>query len=308
MTRFLKGHGTENDFVLLDDPDGLLDVTPDLVRRLCDRQRGLGGDGLIRVVRSAALGQPGPEWFMDYRNADGSVSEMCGNGVRVFTAALLRLGHVDLPDGGELAVATRAGVKTVRRTKDDFGTDLGPWRVDGGTTAVAAGADLTVTAHGLPPLPGLGVNVGNPHVVVVLPDEQTLAAVDLTVAPVVEPEQPDGINVEFVVPLHHAASLVDQQPDEPDTPGHLAMRVYERGVGETRSCGTGAVAAVIAARVWAGPMAPATWAVDVPGGRLQVDVPGADLAAGQVVVLSGPAVLVADGELLEVGAVARSTR
>src|SRR5690348_822143 len=118
--RFSKGHGTENDFVVLPDPDGTLDLTPARVAALCDRRRGIGADGVLRVVRWAALGTgtgsdpepvPGVEWFMDYRNADGSIAEMCGNGVRVFARYLEHAGW--LP-GAETAVGTRAGVRTVR--------------------------------------------------------------------------------------------------------------------------------------------------------------------------------------------------
>ncbi|HVH21524.1 MAG TPA: diaminopimelate epimerase, partial [Pseudonocardia sp.] len=96
--QFSKGHGTENDFVLLPDPDGRLELTPGRVAALCDRRRGLGADGLLRVVRWAALGaggpapEPGVEWFMDYRNADGGVAEMCGNGVRVYARYLAERG------------------------------------------------------------------------------------------------------------------------------------------------------------------------------------------------------------------------
>src|SRR5690606_4355068 len=98
-----KGHGTRNDFVLLDDPDGALDLGPALVRALADRRSGVGGDGVIRLVRSAHAPDAGPAlaedpratWFMDYRNADGSVAEMCGNGVRVVAALAERTGAWD---------------------------------------------------------------------------------------------------------------------------------------------------------------------------------------------------------------------
>src|SRR3954470_21672596 len=136
--RVAKGHGTENDFVLVLDADGARDVTPELVAALCDRRAGLGGDGVIRVVRTAALGLPGDaEWFMDYRNGDGSVAEMCGNGIRVFVAYLLREGLVTLADGDVLAVGTRAGTKHVRRDGDRLAADLGPWSVTGGGVSVA---------------------------------------------------------------------------------------------------------------------------------------------------------------------------
>jgi len=285
---FVKGHGTQNDFVLVPDIDGDLDLPASVVAALCDRRAGIGGDGLIRVIRSAALpegvAQAGEaEWFMDYRNADGSPAEMCGNGVRVFVRYLAEAGLVRLGDGDEVRVGTRAGVKRVRRDGDGFIVDLGPWRVAGGGSAAAAGADVTVHLPGEHlGLPGLSVDTGNPHVVVALPDGARLAAADLSRPPAVEPDPPAGTNVELVVPV-------------PDARAHLRMRVYERGVGETRSCGTGTAAAVLAARVWAGDLAPDDWEVDVPGGRLQVRAPHGQLLAGSSVELSGPAVLVAGG-------------
>jgi diaminopimelate epimerase len=291
---FAKGHGTQNDFVLVDDPDGTFDLSPEGIRELCDRRRGLGADGVIRVVRTAGSGIAGapqgpgaPEWFMDYWNADGSVAEMCGNGIRVFVAHLLRRGWIDLPSGSTIDIATRAGTKTVSRSGELYAADLGPWFLPGGPHAVAAGGDAKVTLPGMPPLPGLSVNIGNPHVVVVLPDTAALAAVDLSVPPVVEPAPAGGVNVELVVPLHESGSAE----------GHIAMRVHERGSGETRSCGTGAVAAAVATRAWGGGSAPDIWQVDVPGGRLGVSITGTT-TDGDVGELAGPATIVADGLLL----------
>jgi diaminopimelate epimerase len=298
--RFAKGHGTQNDFVLIPDPDGLLDLDAATVAGWCDRRAGLGGDGLIRVVRTQAAGEARPapapaeleastpEWFMDYRNADGSLAEMCGNGLRVFVAYLQHLGLVALADGDQLTVATRAGVKRVRREGDVLAADLGPWHIPGGAGSAAVGADVEVSVPGLPPaLPGLSVDVGNPHVVLALPDVDRLVGADLTLAPAVTPVPEHGTNVELVVPLHDATAAT----------GHLRMRVHERGVGETRSCGTGAVAAVLAARVWAGEGAPHRWHVEVPGGRLRVTVPRGSLLDGDAVELAGPAVVVAEGTL-----------
>jgi diaminopimelate epimerase len=295
---FAKGHGTENDFVLVPDLDGRLDLTPALVVALCDRQAGIGGNGVIRVVRSAALPEGVPladraEWFMDYRNADGSTAEMCGNGIRVFVAYLRHLGLVDLGDGDALPVGTRAGVLSVRRDGDLLAADLGPWRIVGGEKAVVAGYDAGVSVRGLGvdgapvTLPGLSVHVGNPHTVLALPGLAALAAADLGAAPHVEPVPAAGTNVELTVPLHESGAGI----------GHLRMRVHERGVGETRSCGTGAAAAALATRAWAGPTAPRTWWVDVPGGRLRVTVGSDDVLAGPGVELAGPAAIVAEGTL-----------
>jgi diaminopimelate epimerase len=292
--RFAKGHGTQNDFVLLPDAGGAFDPTPEQVAALCDRRAGIGGDGLIRAVPATALDAGrglAAEWFMDYRNADGSVAEMCGNGLRVFVAYLEHLGWVRLADGEEIAVGTRAGVKRVRRDGGLLAADLGSWIVAGGAEAVEAGSDVLVGVAGeRTHLPGLSIDVGNPHVVVALPDVERLRYADLRSAPTVDPVPPNGTNVELVVPLHLLGGGATSGAE-----GHLAMRVYERGVGETRSCGTGAVAAVLAARAWGGAGAPDTWRVDVPGGRLRVTVPAGSVLAGDAVELAGPAVIVAEG-------------
>jgi diaminopimelate epimerase len=271
---FVKGHGTENDFVLLPDPDGDLTevLTPELVAALCDRRAGIGADGVLRVVRTAAYDDPDAvaargdaEWFMDYRNADGSVSEMCGNGVRVFGRYLVAEEGVDgtVP----LAVGTRGGTKTVTSEGDLLTVDMGAPEVLGETEV----------GVGVRSWPALHVSMGNPHAVAFvdsLDDAGTLFE-----PPAHDPAAyPDGVNVEFVV----------RRGD-----GHVAMRVHERGSGETRSCGTGACAVMVAAALADGVGPGAAYTVDVPGGRLQVT-----WAETGNVLLTGPAVLVARGEWL----------
>ncbi len=281
MIRFAKGHGTENDFVVLPDPDGVLDLTPSRVAALCDRRRGLGADGVLRVVRWTALGddsfpaRPGVEWFMDYRNADGGLAEMCGNGVRVYARWLERAGWLtDGPDAVRLG--TRAGVRGVRFVPDGDGVDevavdMGPARIGGESTATVGGR----------PFPGLAVDVGNPHLACVV--NTPLGTLDLTTPPGHDAALfPDGVNVELVSPLHGGPEGVDE----------VAVRVHERGVGETRSCGTGTVAAVVAALRAAGREG-GDVTVRTPGGRLRV------LVGDGTTVLQGPAVLVASGELDE---------
>jgi len=284
---FTKGHGTGNDFVLIADPDGSLDLTPEQIQGICDRRFGVGADGIIRAVRSANLAAGAAalaeddtaEWFMDYWNADGTVSEMCGNGIRVYTRFLLEQGLAELAPGETLPIGTRSGVRDLQRNATGYQVDLGRWRLEPGETLVRA-KNLAVAR------PGLGINVGNPHIVVALADADELESADLTFIPQLDPEPADGANVEFVLP--HDPLVVDGV-------GRIRMRVHERGSGETLSCGTGAVAAALATRHWAGAGAPNQWRVEVPGGVLGVRMfPTED---GEHVSLSGPAELVFDGTL-----------
>ncbi|MFT4028392.1 MAG: diaminopimelate epimerase [Protaetiibacter sp.] len=277
---FTKGHGTGNDFVLFADPDGEIELGPDQLAALADRRFGVGGDGVIRAVRSAALPEgaaslaedPDAEWFMDYHNADGSPAEMCGNGIRVYGAYLIAAGLLSLEVGGTVAIGTRGGVRPLTRTADGFEVDLGGFVVAGEAMVSARRLDVD--------RPGLAIGVGNPHVVVALADDAELDAIDLGEPPVITPAPPDGANVEFVVP---------SEPLVSGGVGRIRMRVHERGSGETLSCGTGAAAAALATRSWAGDGAPDTWLVRVPGGEL-----GVRIADGRV-HLSGPAELVFDG-------------
>ncbi|APX34456.1 diaminopimelate epimerase [Brachybacterium sp. P6-10-X1] len=274
--RFTKGHGTENDFVLLDDPEGRLDLGPEQVVALADRRAGIGGDGVIRAVRTRRAGidapSDAPEWFMDYRNADGSLAEMCGNGVRVLAAHLRRAGHVR-EDG--FAIWTRAGVRTVEILEHPARQGAS-WSVRvgmGASDLVPAARTVEIDGHRLE---ATDVDMGNPHAVAFLPADLDLTDLDLMRRPpTLDPAPAGGANIELV------AARGDR---------HVAMRVLERGVGETRSCGTGVAAVAVAAAHRAGDETGEPWTVDVPGGRLQVGWS----AAGDV-TLTGPAVLVADG-------------
>jgi diaminopimelate epimerase len=275
--RFAKGHGTGNDFVILVDPGDDQGLSADLAARLCDRRAGIGADGVLRAVRTDALAAapngsaagspagPVPEWYMDYRNSDGSPAEMCGNGIRVFARYLADHGLATRP---AFAVATRSGFRRVRFEDDgnitaEMGavTVLGPGRV-------VVGGPGGVTCE------GLRISVGNPHLACLV--DAALAGFDLTRPPQLDPAQfPHGGNVELV---------------RVTGPGAAEMRVHERGSGETRSCGTGAVAAAAAAAAAAG-QDRGSWQVSVPGGQLTVALePGAAW-------LGGPAVIVAEGEL-----------
>ncbi|GAA4476748.1 diaminopimelate epimerase [Rhodococcus olei] len=282
--QFSKGHGTENDFVVLPDLDVELDLTTERVSTLCDRRSGLGADGLLRVARAGALKQAGvldtlpsgvgaDDWFMDYRNADGSVAEMCGNGVRVF-AHFLRASGLELAD--EFVVGSRAGarpvvVHRVAGATADVTVDMGRVRDLGTSTATVAGTEFT----------GLGIDVGNPHLACVSDTltAETLAALDLTEAPVFDTAFfGSGVNVEILTAI---------------SDGAVDMRVFERGVGETRSCGTGTVAAAAAA----------LRAEDRTEGEVRVRVPGGEVTVtitdGKA-TLRGPSVLVAAGSIDDV--------
>ncbi len=264
--RVLKGHGTGNDFVLLPDLDGEIDLTDERVQALCDRRFGIGADGVLRIVRSAASDDPdatGAEYFMDYRNGDGSSAQMCGNGIRVFARFLVDEG---LADPAGMDIATRGGVRHVRRL------DSGEYAVGmGSATGMDVIASVMVDNRSYP---ATGVHVPNPHAVVFV--TSVSAAGPLDRAPEVSPEHlfPEGVNVEFV---------------EQIAPGHVRMRVHERGVGETLSCGTGACAVAWAVRRRGD--APERIRVDVPGGTLHVEERDGELE------LIGPAVIVADGTL-----------
>ncbi len=279
---FTKGHGTENDFVLVPDLDGVLGLSPARAAWLADRRAGIGGDGTIRVVPAELVDEPAVReqastaaWFMDYRNADGTAAELCGNGTRVFAEYLRREG---LETGDEFVIATRAGARVVRWDGGQWSVGLGPWRLADPETAERDGFDALVHVGDGDPYSALTVDLGNPHTVVALPEEVELASLDLGRTPRVKPDPPHGTNVELVRPVG---------------PGHLAMRVHERGVGETRSCGTGACAAAVATSFWAGALdTGSTWRVDVAGGRLTVR-----LLPDHGVELAGPAVLVADGSV-----------
>lgn len=264
---FAKGHGTENDFVILPDPRGELKLTDDRVRALCDRQRGIGADGVLRVVRADVLADapstvPARTWFMDYRNADGSVAEMCGNGVRVFAKYLVDAGWAE---AGELPVGTRTGLREVVTHAD------GRVSVDMGPAAAFATASTTVGGR---TFDGVAVDLGNPHLACVA--DMDLDALELSDAPPYDAEVfPNGVNIEFVRPLGSE---------------RVRMRVYERGVGETRSCGTGTVAATVAA-LRADNCTTGRRVVEVPGGTVEVQVTDATS------ILTGPAVLVGGGRL-----------
>ena len=291
-----KAHATGNDFVVYLDEDGTHEPTADEVRFLCDRHFGIGGDGLIRLAHPQAVSDVNErqiadcaagdaDWFMDYRNADGSLAEMCGNGTRAITLFAQRQGIADQPGGTPFHLGTRAGVKILTSLgdvpglgKDVFQVEMGAWKrgdVDGYEVTIPG---TSGSAR------GTFVDMGNPHVVAVLADAfvslPNVEDLDLITKPVVAPEIPSDQNVEFV--------RIDEQ-SEGDDAGEATMRVNERGCGETLSCGTGLCATAITLRAKTGID---HWTITVRGGTLRVDVTDED------VKLTGSATIVGKIELL----------
>jgi diaminopimelate epimerase len=278
---FAKGHGTENDFVLLPDLPAQLELTPAAVTALCDRRQGLGADGVLRVTTAGAVvaagvldrlpeGVGADDWYMDYRNADGSIAQMCGNGVRVF-AHYLRTSGLEQRD--EFVVGSLAGPRPVvvhhaDAVDAEVTVEMGKVNLLGSGTATVGGRRFT----------GVGVDVGNPHLACLDPGltEAALAVLDVA-APVQfdHGQFPEGVNVEVLTIAGDGA---------------ISMRVHERGVGETRSCGTGTVAAAVAALAHLN-LSTGTLRVRIPGGQVTVEV--SDTSS----FLRGPSVLVAQGEL-----------
>ena len=281
--KFAKGHGTQNDFVLLPDPEGRLTLAPAAVAALCDRRRGLGADGVLRVTTAGAAEASGvferiPEgvaphdWYMDYRNADGSIAQMCGNGVRVFAHYLRARG---LESRDEFVVGSLAGPRPVvlhdwDATSADVTVEMGKTNQLGTGEAVVGGR----------PFAGLAIDVGNPH----------LACVD----PVMTLDELAALDVAAPVSFDRTPVPRRGQHRGADGAGRRrgSMRVHERGVGETRSCGTGTVAAAVAALAYGG-AATGSLRVHIPGGDVAVTITDASS------YLRGPSVLVAEGELSE---------
>ena len=254
------GHGTHNDFVLVFDSEDKLTFSPDQVKAICDRNTGVGADGFIRITKE------NNQWFMDYRNADGSIAEMCGNGIRVMARYLQERNH---QPSGIYAINTRAGRKFLAVP------DTGDISVNMGQVSQVPG-EITATDNANT-YRGLNIDMGNPHAVVFVDDLTKIG--DLKTAPVVTPADayPEGVNVEFV-----------QFAGE----NQLNMRVFERGVGETQSCGTGTCAVALAATIESKKTLPIKWIINPPGGQLIVEIDGHSNAT-----LIGPAVIVKDVEL-----------
>jgi diaminopimelate epimerase len=254
------GHGTENDFVIIYDPEDAINLSQTQVAAICNRGTGIGADGLIRITKSSG------RWFMDYRNADGSLAEMCGNGIRVMARYLVTRG---LQPEGIFAIDTRDGVKHLRVPMDgDISVNMGQ--------VTDEMEEVEASNHGRT-WEGFNISAGNPHAVVFVDSLDEVGFLDS--APIVSPASsyPEGVNVEFVELLPNFEAK---------------MRVHERGSGETRSCGTGTCAVALAATLKTNGKLPSRWTIYPPGGRLIVDIDGHANAT-----LIGPAVILEDHDL-----------
>ena len=254
--RLTKHHGLGNDFLVLLDLDGIQPVPPEVAVALCDRRTGIGADGLLRVT----AGSDGADVTMQLLNADGSRAEMSGNGIRCLAQAVFQAGLATPPD---LVVRTDAGLRTVR-TLARTGADTHRMSVEMGAAKVVGpepeweGGDV---------LRSLRVDLGNPHLVLQwggaqLPDHEALVALGGRI----DEATAGGINVEVI------------RPGEPE--GTIDMVVFERGVGPTQACGTGACAVAAAAHEWelSGPSA----TVHMPGGAVEVQLGDPVLLVGDV--------------------------
>ena len=297
----IKGHATLNDFLMLVDPSCEVAVSGADIAAVCDRHGGIGADGFVRVVRTAALpgagafaaAVPEAEWFMDYYRADGTVAEMCGNVARLFAHVLDREGLCPIADGESVTIGTRGGAHTVTRLGDLWTVDMGPARLTSPEEAEDEGWDTAVVVPGLDgPRAALSVEIAGPHTVVALGEENELEAAAFTgltdsAAPVAYDPAPEaGTNLELVVPLGE-----ETDPDTQSSVGVARVRVLERSVGETLSYGAGCCAVAVALHAWTGPGAPEDYRLLVPGGEIGVHVGASPLGEDSTVLLTGPATI-----------------
>lgn len=274
-TAFAKYEGTGNDFIIVEDLEDAISISPDGVAALCERRFGIGADGLMLIRRSRLA-----SFRMDFYNADGTPAEMCGNGIRCFAKYLHDFGLInDL----SVDIETGAGVKEVQLIADGnkavgATVDMGRPALEAEKIPVQASLGLEnealITLDSLT-FEGVCVSMGNPHFVVFTDDIRSAPVADI--GPQIEnhPAFPNKTNVEFVKVLSN---------DE------LELRVWERGVGETLACGTGACAAAVAANL-----------KGLAGRRVKVNLPGGTLAVEWAregnILLSGPARLVFTGSV-----------
>jgi diaminopimelate epimerase len=275
---YRKGHGTGNEFILVNGLDGVFadpeSLTPEIAQNICDREHGLGADGILRVSKASEFAESfdvdDAQYFMDYTNADGSKSATCGNGLRVFARYLIEAG---LENRGQFTIGTRAGTVTVAISETD--TDFTNIAVTMGRVSLGP-MDVTVhTETGS--WPAVGIAGMNNHAISVVDDISDAGALDEIPTALPAGTYPDGVNFEFI---------------QTKSPTHIAMRTHERGVGETLSCGSGACAAAYVHATSNHLNDPWTVQVDVLGGTVYVDSD-----TDGVLTLRGPAVFVAEGTI-----------
>ena len=282
---FVKMHGLGNDFIVIEDLSEELEFSAEAVSWFCDRNFGIGGDGLI-LVRPATT--PDADFYMLYYNADGSVAEMCGNGVRCFAKYVVDHGLVDAGTD-DLRVETLAGIRAITVTRGYDGTmylatvDMGEPKLLPGDIPTNLGCETPgnpVIACELETEMGTFevtcVSMGNPHCVLWVEDVENAPVHEL--GPVIEnhPAFPNKTNVEF-------AQLTGDE--------YIRLRVWERGVGETLACGTGACATAVAASLTMRIGREAT--IELPGGELAIR-----WAEDDHVMMTGPAEEVFSGILV----------
>jgi diaminopimelate epimerase len=273
---FTKMHGCGNDFIVIDDPDEVWDFDETAVQLLCDRHFGIGADGMIFVRRAT---DPAADFFMLYINADGSLAEMCGNGIRVFVKRLVDVGLVS---GDTVSVQTLGGIKRVGVVRDEAG-DFALARVDMGRPVLSAAEIPTTLAD--PPIDSpletpsgdvlvTCVSMGNPHAVIWVDDVESAPV--QTIGPLIETAGafPRKTNVEFAQVVAH---------------DRVRLRVWERGVGETLACGTGACATLVAGVLTGRTGRSVT--IELPGGDLEIEWASDD----EPVLMTGPAETVFEG-------------
>jgi diaminopimelate epimerase len=269
---YRKGHGTGNEFILVNGLDGYFadpqSLTPQIAQKICNRETGLGADGILRVARASEIDADDAQYFMDYTNADGSKSATCGNGLRVFARYLVEAG---LESRGQFTIATRAGTVMVAISETD--TDFTNIAVTMGRVSLGP-MDVTVhTETGS--WPAVGIAGMNNHAISVVNDISDAGALDEIPTALPAGTYPDGVNFEFI---------------QTKSPTHIAMRTHERGVGETLSCGSGSCAAAYVHATSNHLNDPWTVQVDVLGGTVYVDSD-----TDGILTLRGPAVFVSEG-------------
>ena len=267
---FIKAHGCGNDFVLIPDTHDRLDLTEELTKAMCNRHFGIGADGAIRI--GAPITGEG-DVFMDYRNADGSLAEMCGNGVR--TVALWYANAN--PEATRVHIDTRAGMKAVTIHRDAQG------RFESASVTMGVPEVFSRTHHVTMPdggkIPLTTLSMGNPHAVIVMGRVATDCVLEYPlhrVGPFIErhPDFPEGTNVEVIAST---------------TSSTVVGRIHERGVGETLASGTGSSAMAVAAMVHG--LTDREVSVYLPGGHIDISWPH-DKAP---LIMTGPAAIAFTG-------------